>query len=194
MDEKEKWTMAYDKGGKHYGYMTSNMVEIFISILRGVWSLPITPIASFTFYKSNEWFIKRLVDAHMVQRHHSDYVVTPNIYLDTKRNEARAQDMHATCFDIQVWKYEVLEGGGTTDGGEHRGAKQFAMNLSENTCTCVVPQLIHVSCPHTIVVCNLLGQNFYVSPFMATYNTLEALVHTSSPHFVPFLDEEQWEP
>jgi hypothetical protein len=29
---------------------------------------------------------------------------------------------------------------------------------------------------------------------MATYNTLEVLVCTWSPHFVPFLDEEQWEP
>jgi hypothetical protein len=29
---------------------------------------------------------------------------------------------------------------------------------------------------------------------MATYNTLEALVHTWSPHFVSFLDKEQWEP
>jgi hypothetical protein len=29
---------------------------------------------------------------------------------------------------------------------------------------------------------------------MATYNTLDALVHTWSPRFVAFLDEEQWEP
>jgi hypothetical protein len=36
MDKKEKWTLAYDKGGKHCGYMTSNMTEIFNSILRGV--------------------------------------------------------------------------------------------------------------------------------------------------------------
>jgi hypothetical protein len=28
---------------------------------------------------------------------------------------------------------------------------------------------------------------------MANYNTLQALVHTYSPHFVSFLDEEQWE-
>jgi hypothetical protein len=89
MDEKEKWALHYDKGGKRCGYMTSNMAEIFNSILRGVWSLPVTAIASFTFYKCNEWFVKLLVDAQMVQTHHSDYVVTPNIYLDIKRYEAR---------------------------------------------------------------------------------------------------------
>jgi hypothetical protein len=121
-------------------------------------------------------------------------VVAPNIHLDTKRYEARAQGMHATCFDIQARKYEVLKGRGTTSGGEHHGVKWFTVNLSENTCTCGVPQLIHVPCLHIIVVCNRLGQNVYVPPFMATYNTLEALVRTWSPHFVPFLDEEQWEP
>jgi hypothetical protein len=36
MNEKEKWELAYDKGGKCCGYMTSNMIEIFNSILRGV--------------------------------------------------------------------------------------------------------------------------------------------------------------
>jgi hypothetical protein len=108
MDEKEKWALAYDKGGKRCGYMTSNMAEIFNSILRGVRSLPVTAIASFTFYKCNEWFMKLLVDAQMVQTHHSDYVVTPNIYLNTKRYEARIQGIHATCFNIQARKYEVL--------------------------------------------------------------------------------------
>jgi hypothetical protein len=68
------------------------------------------------------------------------------------------------------------------------------VNLSNNTYTYGVTQLIHVPCPYIIVVCNLLGQNFYVTPFMATYNNLDVLVHTWSPHFVPFLDEEQWEP
>jgi hypothetical protein len=130
----------------------------------------------------------------MVQRHHSDYVVTPNIYLDTERYEARAQGMHATFFDIQARKYEVLESRGTTSSGEHCGAKRFTVNLSENTCTYGVPQLIYVPCPHIIVVCNLFDYIFYVPPFMATYNTLEALVRTWSAHFVPFLDEEQWEP
>jgi hypothetical protein len=162
------------------------MAEIFNSILRGVRSLPVTAIASFTFYKCNEWFVKWLVDAQMVQTHHSDYVVVPNIYLDTKRYDARVQGVHVTCFDIQARKYEVLEGRGTTFGGEHRGAKRFAVNLSKNTCTYGVPQLIHVPSLHIIVVCNRLGRNFYVSPIIATCNTLEVLVHTWSPRFVPF--------
>jgi hypothetical protein len=57
-----------------------------------------------------------------------------------------------------------------------------------------VPQLVLVPFPQTIAMCNLLGWNVYVPPFMANFNTLEALVHTWSPRFVSFLDEEQWEP
>jgi hypothetical protein len=91
-----------------------------------------------------------------------------------------------------AWK--VCKGGGTTSDSEHRGAKWFMMNLSKNTCTCDVPQLIQVPCPHILVVCYRLGRNFYVFPFMVTFNTLEASVHTWSPHFVPFVNEEQWEP
>jgi hypothetical protein len=54
MGEKEKWAPSYDKGGKHCGYMTINMTEIFNSIWRGVRSLSVIVIASFTFYKCNE--------------------------------------------------------------------------------------------------------------------------------------------
>jgi hypothetical protein len=40
--------------------------------------------------------MKQLVDAQMVQTHHSNYMVTPNIYVDTKRYETRMQGMHVT--------------------------------------------------------------------------------------------------
>jgi hypothetical protein len=66
------------------------------------------------------------------------------------------QGMNTTCFGIQARKYKVLEGGGMTFSGEHCGAKRFVVNLSENTCTCDVPQLIHVPCPHIIVGYNSL--------------------------------------
>jgi hypothetical protein len=56
---KEQWTLAYDTGGWRWGFMTSNMAEMFNSLLRGYRSLPVTAIASFTFYKLNAWFVSR---------------------------------------------------------------------------------------------------------------------------------------
>jgi hypothetical protein len=55
MDGKEKWALAYDKGDKCCGCMTSNIMEIFNSILRGIWLLPVTTATSFIFFKCNEW-------------------------------------------------------------------------------------------------------------------------------------------
>jgi uncharacterized SAM-dependent methyltransferase len=54
MDKKENWTLAYDKGGKRCGYMTRNMLKFFNSLLRGVRSLVVTAIASFTLYECSE--------------------------------------------------------------------------------------------------------------------------------------------
>jgi hypothetical protein len=138
--------------------------------------------------------MKCLVDTQMVQTHHSDYVVSPNIYLDTKRYEVHTHGMHATCFDIQTQKYEVLEGGGMTSDGEHHGAKQFAVNLSENTCTCGVPHLLHVPYPHIIGMCNLLGQNFYVPPLWPPITLSRRWFALGLLVLSCFLDEEQWEP
>jgi hypothetical protein len=39
--------------------MTSNRAEMFNSLLRDCRSLPVTAIASFTFYKLNVWFMSR---------------------------------------------------------------------------------------------------------------------------------------
>jgi hypothetical protein len=79
-----------------------------------------------------------------------------------------------------------------TSDGEHRGAKRFAMNLSKNTCTCgVIVDSCSLSSHYCCVQSSWL--DFLRAPFMATYNTLEALVHTWSPRFISFLDEEQRE-
>jgi hypothetical protein len=59
MPSKEKWTLAYDTEGWRWGFMTSNMAEMFNSLLRGCQGLPMTTIASFTFYKLNVWFVAR---------------------------------------------------------------------------------------------------------------------------------------
>jgi hypothetical protein len=48
---------------------------------------------------------------------------------------------------------------------------------------------------HTLLSCAIVPVRIFTCPpFIATCNTLEALVRTWSPHFVLFLDEEQWEP
>ena len=59
MASKDKWSLAYDTGGWRWGFMTSNMVEMFNSLLKGCRGVPMTAIAPFTFYKLNAWFVSR---------------------------------------------------------------------------------------------------------------------------------------
>nr|AAS07333.1 hypothetical protein [Oryza sativa Japonica Group] len=57
--DKDKWSRAYDRNGRRWGYMTTNMAEQFNSVLVGVRKLPVTAIVSFTFMKCNDYSVNR---------------------------------------------------------------------------------------------------------------------------------------
>nr|KAJ0200733.1 hypothetical protein LSAT_V11C600299930 [Lactuca sativa] len=46
----DRWTLAHD-GGRRYGLLTTNLSEIFNSVLKGAHVLPITTCAQLTFYR-----------------------------------------------------------------------------------------------------------------------------------------------
>lgn len=191
-DDKEKWALAYDAGGKRCGFMTSNMAEIYNSLLRGVRALPVTAIASFTFYKCTEWFVDRLRDAKAV--FDMQEVWAPRCTMELAKAVTRSGDMQATCFDFETCTYEVMEGGGTTAGGEHRGARKFKVVITNNTCTCGVPQLKHFPCAHMITACRKRGVAWDAPNRMPKWLSMESMVNTWSPRFEPILDEDEWEP
>ncbi|XP_038688797.1 uncharacterized protein LOC119987957 [Tripterygium wilfordii] len=60
--KKEKWSKAYDDGHR-YGNMTTNMSELFNSVLKGGRFLPITALVQLTFYRCNKYFVKRRIEA-----------------------------------------------------------------------------------------------------------------------------------
>jgi hypothetical protein len=59
MEQKEKWSLAYDEGGFRYDIMTTNSSESFNRVFTGVHSLPVSRIVEFSFMKCNEYFVKR---------------------------------------------------------------------------------------------------------------------------------------
>ncbi|XP_027082558.1 uncharacterized protein [Coffea arabica] len=70
----EKWALAHD-GGKSYGIMTTNLLEVFNSVLKGARSLPITALVQLSFYRVNSYFAIRRQFA--VQRSVSNQSFTP---------------------------------------------------------------------------------------------------------------------
>ena len=58
--EKEKWTLTHDDGLR-YDVLTTNLSEIFNSILRGARNMPITAYIQMIFYRLVKYFNTRHV-------------------------------------------------------------------------------------------------------------------------------------
>ena len=52
------WALSHD-GGRRYGIMTTNMSEVFNSVLKGARSLPLTTLVQLTFSRLNSYFVAR---------------------------------------------------------------------------------------------------------------------------------------
>ncbi|XP_057734467.1 uncharacterized protein LOC130949875 [Arachis stenosperma] len=59
----QKWVLAFD-GGHRWGHMTTNLVECINSVLKGAGNLPVTANVRSTFYRLNELFTRKSVEAH----------------------------------------------------------------------------------------------------------------------------------
>ena len=57
-------------GGRRYGIMTTNMSEVFNSVLKGAHNLPFTTLVQLTFFRLNNYFVARkgkvLIDWHLM--------------------------------------------------------------------------------------------------------------------------------
>ena len=56
--DTSKWSLCHD-GGHRYGVTNTNLVEVFNLVIKGVCSLPLTTLVEFSFYRVNDYFVKR---------------------------------------------------------------------------------------------------------------------------------------
>ena len=52
------WAPSHD-GGRRYGIMTTNISEVFNSVLKGARSLPVTALVQLTFFRLNSYFVAK---------------------------------------------------------------------------------------------------------------------------------------
>ena len=74
----------------------------------------------------------------------------------TKAGKAAAS-MSAELFDPTTYVYSVRTATALTVGGEMTGGRMYKVDLTSVTCTCCVPQLLHVPCSHMIAACRVRG-------------------------------------
>jgi hypothetical protein len=188
LPKKALWAQAFDEDGVRYGHMTSNMAEIFNKVLKGIRSLPVTAIASYTFDKCNEYWVTRGDQVRVLWAAGKKWPTTVEEELGYQAR--KSHDQTWICFDNEVWKYEVCEVGGTNAGGEQYGSRKYVVVLATFSCTCQMPLQIHLPCSHIITACRAraMDPNNMVSQF---YH-LAALRGTWAGRFEPYLDMAQW--
>ena len=54
----QSWALSHD-GGRRYRLMTTNISEVFNSVLKGACSLPVTALVQLTFFRLNGYFVAR---------------------------------------------------------------------------------------------------------------------------------------
>jgi hypothetical protein len=109
MREPEKWSRAYDDGGRRYEFRTSNMAESINSVLKGILVMPVNAIVSFAFYRLIAWLNNRYSQAMALQRKNQLWAPKPMRHLAKAEDTARTHEVK--CFDHTMGKYEVMERG-----------------------------------------------------------------------------------
>jgi len=55
---KEKWTMDYDREGRRYGHMTTNLSECINMVLKDCRNIPITALVKSTYSRCRNYFVE----------------------------------------------------------------------------------------------------------------------------------------
>ncbi|XP_025673585.1 uncharacterized protein [Arachis hypogaea] len=103
---REQYALAFD-GGYRWGHMTTNLVECINSILKGARNLLVTALVKAMFYRLNELFTRKRVEAetHINARHVFSELVTSKLHA----NQRVSENIHVSLFDRQIEVFEVRE-------------------------------------------------------------------------------------
>ncbi|RYR69396.1 hypothetical protein Ahy_A03g015945 [Arachis hypogaea] len=121
---REQYALAFD-GGYRWGHMTTNLVECINSILKGARNLLVTALVKAMFYRLNELFTRKRVEAetHINARHVFSELVTSKLHA----NQRVSENIHVSLFDRQIEVFEVRE---MSSGVE------YAVDLCRRVCNC----------------------------------------------------------
>ena len=129
------WALSHD-GGRRYGIMTTNVPEVFNSVLKGARNLPITALVQLTFFCLNSYFVARREQD--VNRLASDEQYTPYVDAQIKACVVKAGSMEIVLYDHMQRRFHVKSRSGRT----HR------LNLHDQKCTCCKTLIYGFPCSH----------------------------------------------
>ena len=135
------WVLSHD-GGRRYGIMTTNMSEVFNSVLKRARSLPLTALVQLTFSRLNSYFVVRREQG--AERLTSDEQFTPYVDAQIQDRVVKAGSMEIVLYDHIQGKFHV----------KSRSGRIHHFNLNEKKCTCGKTLIYGFSCSHIIAACH----------------------------------------
>ncbi|RYR09980.1 hypothetical protein Ahy_B05g078427 [Arachis hypogaea] len=138
---REQYALAFD-GGYRWGHMTTNLVECINSVLKGARNLPITTLVKATFYRLNELFTRKRVEAEA--RINAGHMFSDVVTLKLHANQLASGNIQVSCFDRQNEVFEVRE---------MPSGLEFAVDLRGLRCDCGEFQVDRIPCRHVFACC-----------------------------------------
>ena len=173
-----KWTLSHD-GGRRCGIMTTNLSEIFNSVLKGARYLPITACVQLTFYRLVNYFDVRRSLGIGAQK--SGQLYTPHVVSTQAALLLKATGHTLKSFNRNTGLFEVVT---------RNGKNVQIVNLEKGSCSCGKWEINKYPCSHVLSVCGNLSLNSW--QYVQNYYSIEEYCMTWAPQFFPLHHEEYW--
>jgi hypothetical protein len=197
---REKWSLAYDRGGARYGIMGSDITDLHKNdpVLKGVACLPLSAIVEVTFLRLVKYFENTSAAANKAIGNPSlNFPERVQVDMNSKMQKAEMHNLTYTYaadknvingeedrkFTVKGRKREVtvhLKSENTLSMDKSKGSTI----QKTATCSCNKPQLLHKPCSHVIAICCEIGVS--TATYMSPYYCLPYLVCTWRPKFNKF--------
>ena len=100
----EKLTLSHDEGLR-YEIMTTNMYEVFNSVLKGAQSLPVTALVQLAFFRFNRYFVARREQGYNRLTSYEQY--TPYVDANIKAQVVKARSFEIVLYDHNQRRFHV---------------------------------------------------------------------------------------
>ena len=144
--------------------MTTNMSELFNSVLKGARSLPFTTLVQLTFFRLNSYFVVRREQG--ANRLTSDEQLTPYVDAQIQGRVVKVGSMEIVLYDHIQGRFHVKSRNGRTQ----------RLNLHDKKCTYGKILIYGFSCSHIIAACQHRCVDFQL--FVQGYYTTRSFYDT----------------
>ena len=158
--------------------MTTNISEVFNSVLKGARSLPVTALVQLTFFRLTGYFVaRRELGANRLTS--ADRFT---LYVD-----AQIQARVVKACSMEIMLYDHVQG---LFHVKSRRGRTHRLNLHEKKCTCGKTLIYGFLCRHMIAGCQHRCVDFRL--FVEGYYTTQSYYDTWASLFHPIFNEDEW--